>query len=176
MSIVTIVGSGMMGTALCWPLRENGHTVRLVGTPLDEDIITSIRSTGIHPRLQRKVPAGVEAYPIQALAQALRGANLVVSGVSSFGVDWFARTVGPLLLPDVPVLCVTKGLVDLPDGDLQILPEAIRAQLPAALRGKLSINAIGGPCTAHELAAKRQTGGGILRKRRRHPVVSARLL
>lgn len=147
-----------MGTALCWPLRDNGHTVRLVGTPLDEEIIASIQATGLHPRLQRKVPPGVEAYPVRSLSQALRGAELVVSGVSSFGVDWFARTAGPLLQPDVPVLSVTKGLVDHPNGDLQILPEYLDANLPAGLRGKISLNAIGGPCTAHELAARRQTG------------------
>ena len=35
MSIVTIIGSGMMGSALAFPARENGHEVRLVGTPLD---------------------------------------------------------------------------------------------------------------------------------------------
>ena len=32
MSIVTIIGSGMMGSALAFPARENGHDVRLVGT------------------------------------------------------------------------------------------------------------------------------------------------
>ncbi len=158
MSTVTIVGSGMMGTALCWPLCENGHTVRLVGTPLDEGIISSIRATGIHPKLQRTVPAGVEAFPVRALAQALHGANLVVNGVSSFGVDWFTQTAGPLLQPDVPVLSVTKGLVDKENGDLQVLPEYIDEHLPVGQRGRISLNAIGGPCTSHELAARRQTG------------------
>ena len=38
MAIVTIVGSGMMGSALAFPARENGHEVRLVGTHLDKDI------------------------------------------------------------------------------------------------------------------------------------------
>ena len=32
MAIVAIVGAGFMGTATAWPLTDNGHTVRLVGT------------------------------------------------------------------------------------------------------------------------------------------------
>ena len=40
MATVTIVGAGMMGSATAWPLSDNGHTVRLVGTHLDTAIIT----------------------------------------------------------------------------------------------------------------------------------------
>ena len=157
MTIVTIVGAGMMGTAMCWPLADNGHTVRLVGTPLDEEIIASIRATRIHPRLQRTIPEGVQAYTAAELPLALEGAGLVVGGVSSFGVDWFAEAVGPHLAPGVPVLSVTKGLEDQPDGSLLTLPEALERKLPARLHGRASLNAIGGPCIAHELAARRQT-------------------
>lgn len=32
MAVITIIGSGMMGSALAFPARENGHEVRLVGT------------------------------------------------------------------------------------------------------------------------------------------------
>ena len=39
MAIVTILGAGRMGTAVTWPLRDNGHEVRLVGTHLDAEII-----------------------------------------------------------------------------------------------------------------------------------------
>ena len=39
MSVVTIVGAGMMGSALAFPARENGHEIRLVGTHLDREII-----------------------------------------------------------------------------------------------------------------------------------------
>jgi len=37
--VVTIIGAGMMGSALAFPAAENGHEVRLVGSPLDDDII-----------------------------------------------------------------------------------------------------------------------------------------
>lgn len=157
MSTVTIVGAGMMGSAMCWPLVDNGHAVRLVGTPLDEDIIRSIQETRIHPKLEREIPPGVEPYPAAKLPQAIAGADLIIGGISSFGVDWFAATAGPHFTPGVPVLSVTKGLEDRPDGSLDILPVALDRKLPPELRGKISFNAIGGPCIAHELAARRQT-------------------
>jgi glycerol-3-phosphate dehydrogenase (NAD(P)+) len=157
MATVTIIGAGMMGTAMCWPLSDRGHSVRLVGTPLDEEIIRAVRQDGVHPRLRRTVPAGVEAYGVNGLSQAVEGADLIISGVSSFGVDWFAQAAGPLLRPEVPVLSVTKGMQDLPDGSLQILPDVLDGQLPPEKRGKIALNAIGGPCIAHELAARRQT-------------------
>jgi len=158
MATVTIIGAGMMGTAMSWPLADNGHRVRLVGTPLDTDLIESVRTSGVHPTLDRPVPAGVQAFPVDQLFHALEGADLVINGVSSFGVDWFASTAGPLLKERQPVLAVTKGLEDQPNGDLWILPEATRAKLPVHLREKASLNAIGGPCIAHELAARRPTG------------------
>lgn len=39
MAVITIVGAGMMGSALGFPARENGNEVRIVGTHLDREII-----------------------------------------------------------------------------------------------------------------------------------------
>lgn len=158
MAVVTIIGAGMMGSAMCWPLVDNGHEVRLVGTPLDDEIIRSVKSSHYHPTLKRDIPSGVNAFSVDELARALEGAELVIGGVSSFGVEWFARTVGPLLRAEVPVLSVTKGMEDQPDGTLEVLPVVLNRMLPGEQRGKISLNAIGGPCIAHELAARRHTG------------------
>jgi glycerol-3-phosphate dehydrogenase (NAD(P)+) len=57
----------------------------------------------------------------------------------------------------VPVLLVTKGLEDDANGDLLTFPVALDRMLPAAQRGRIRFNGIAGPCTAHELAARRQT-------------------
>ena len=123
MSIVTIIGSGMMGSALAFPARENGNTVRLVGTPLDKDIIEDCRKTGQHTKFDRPFPEGVEYFQIEECCKALKNADLVICGVSSFGVDWFAETVLPILPPDVPVLSVTKGLICQEDGTLISYPQ-----------------------------------------------------
>ncbi len=158
MSVVTIVGAGMMGTALCWPLADNGHEIRLVGTHLDEEYIQSIRQTRFHPKMQREVPANVIPYSYTEIPQAVAGADVLVCGVSSFGVDWYIEKVSPYFRPDLPVLSITKGLIGLENGDLLIVPDYIRRNLPAEIREKISINAVGGPVISHELAARRHTG------------------
>ncbi len=157
MTVFAIVGAGMMGSAMCWPLSDNHHKVRLVGTPLDEEIITSIRQNRFHPKLERTIPVEVEVFSYTQLSEAIHGADVIIGGISSFGVEWFAQTVGPLMLPEVPVLSVTKGLEDRPNGDLIILPEALDSKIQAYKKDTISFNAIGGPCIAHELAARRQT-------------------
>lgn len=157
MSIVTIIGAGMMGSAMCWPLADNGHEIRLVGTPLDDDIIHSIRHNRMHPKLRREIPNGVKAYPVADLPHAVNGAEFIIGGISSFGVEWFAQTAGAFFRPEVPVISVTKGMRDGDDGRLQILPDVVNEHLPEHLRGRVSLNAIAGPCIAHELAARRQT-------------------
>jgi glycerol-3-phosphate dehydrogenase (NAD(P)+) len=158
MADVAIIGAGMMGTAMCWPLIDNGHQVRLVGTPLDDEIIRNIQENGMHPKLRRAIPPGVKPFTAQQISESMAGVDLVIGGISSFGVDWFAQAVGVHFRPGVPVLTVTKGMRDRPDGRLDIIPAVINEQLPGDLRGNISLNAIAGPCIAHELAARRQTG------------------
>ena len=140
--IVTIIGSGMMGSALAFPTRENGHEVRLVGTPLDREIIEECRRSGKHPKFDRPFPPGVKYYLFEQWREAVEGADFVIGGVSSFGVDWFLDEVLTELDPLIPVLSVTKGLIDLEDGSLISYPDYWSAKL--AERGiRRTVNAIG---------------------------------
>lgn len=156
MAVVTIIGSGQMGSALVFPARENGNDVRLVGSPLDGKIIDACVSTNRHPAFQTEFPAGVHFFKIDQMAKAVEGADVVIGGVSSFGVDWFGEYVLPRIPQDVPVLTVTKGLYDTPDGHLMTYPAlwAERLQKQGLSR---CLNAIGGPCTSYELVAHDQT-------------------
>jgi len=156
MAVVTIIGSGMMGSALAFPARENGHEVRIVGTHLDRDIIDACRQTNRHPKFERDFPMGIHFYQIEELESALPGTDVVIGGVSSFGVEWFANTILPILPEGMTVLTVTKGLMDTPDGHLITYPAYWQQKLDA-LGKKLSLNAVGGPCTSYELVAHDQT-------------------
>ncbi|MBE6560696.1 MAG: glycerol-3-phosphate dehydrogenase [Ruminococcaceae bacterium] len=156
MAVVTIVGSGMMGSALAFPARENGHEVRLVGTPLDREIIDACRKTDRHPKFNRDFPAGVKYYQIEELEDALNGADAVIGGVSSFGVDWFSDYVLPKISDTTPVLTVTKGLMDTEDGKLLTYPDVWDARMQK-LGKHMNLNAVGGPCTSYELVAHDQT-------------------
>ena len=149
MSIITIVGAGQMGSAMSVPARHNGHEVRIVGTPLDREIIDRCRIDRWHLNLKRTLPEGVKYYQIEELGEALAGADLLIGGVSSFGVDWFCDNILTVIPEALPVLSITKGLIDLPDGTLISYPEYYKRRLPGR---KLSLNAVGGPCTSYELA------------------------
>ncbi len=156
MAVVTIIGSGMMGSALCFPARENGHEVRLVGTPLDREIIDECKKSDKHPKFNKKFPEGIKYFQTEEMDEAIKGSDLIIGGVSSFGVDWFGETVLPKIPQNIPVLTVTKGLVDTPDGRLLTYPEVWDNML-AKMGKKLCINSIGGPCTSYELVAHDQT-------------------
>lgn len=149
MALITIVGAGQMGSAMSYPARHKGHRVRLVGTPLDRDIITRLKVDNYHVNLKRTLPKGIEYLQIEDLDHALLGADVLVSGVSSFGVDWFLKEVLPHVPDSLPVLSVTKGLMVREDGTFQSYPEYYGERLPDR---KLSLNAVGGPCTSYELA------------------------
>lgn len=154
--IIAIIGSGMMGSALAFPARENGHEVRLVGTPLDRDIITACKQTNRHPKFDRPFPEGIQYFQFEDWKKAVEGVDFVIGGVSSFGVDWFLENVLSELSPVVPVLSVTKGLINLENGDLISYPEYWKRAL--AKKGiHREICAIGGPCTSYELVAHDQT-------------------
>lgn len=154
MAVIVILGAGMMGSAIGIPAAENGNDVRLVGTPLDREIIDHARATGMHLTMKQPLPANYTYYQYEELSKAMEGVELLVSGVSSFGVDWFCENILTTIPEDLPVLAITKGMVDLPDGTLQPYPLYYKAKLP---HRKLHLNAVGGPCTSYELAQKDPT-------------------
>lgn len=156
MGKITIIGAGMMGSALAFPARENGHEVCLVGTPLDKDIITESKKTGKHPKFDIAFPQGVKYFYFEEWKEAVKGSDFVIGGVSSFGVDWFLNEILSSLDPAMPVLSVTKGLIDLEDGTLISYPDYWEREL--AKKGiNRKVCAIGGPCTSYELVYHDQT-------------------
>lgn len=156
MKTITIIGAGMMGSALAFPARENGNNVRIVGTPLDRAIIDTCQKTNRHPKFVKDFPAGITFYQIEQVQEALEGADFVIGGVSSFGVEWFGENILPIIDSKIPVITVTKGLMDTEDGTLLTYLDIWQEKLKSI--GKtLCLNAIGGPCTSYELVAHDQT-------------------
>ncbi len=149
MSVITVIGSGQMGSAMSVPARHNGHEVRLVGTHLDREIIDRLRIDNYHINLKRYLPEGCKYYQLEELDEALQGTDLIIGGVSSFGVDWFCENILPIIPEDVPLLSITKGLINLEDGTLISYLDYYKQHLNGR---KVSLNAVGGPCTSYELA------------------------
>ena len=156
MKTITIIGAGMMGSALAFPARENGNEVRLVGTHLDKEIIDTCRATGRHPKFVKDFPAGVQYYQIEEVQEAIQGADFIICGVSSFGVEWFRDVILPQLHENVPVISVTKGLMNTEDGTLLTYLDVWQRKLDE-LGKDITLCAIGGPCTSYELVAHDQT-------------------
>ncbi|HET9933319.1 MAG TPA: hypothetical protein VFQ35_21590 [Polyangiaceae bacterium] len=153
MASILILGAGMMGTAFAWPLVDRGHSVRLVGTHLDDEFVDSIRAHRVHPKLGLEVPDGVTAYPNVELESALAGVDAIVLGVSSAGVVWAAERLAPLLERALPLAMISKGLA-FHDDSLHTLPDEFASHLPSKLRAEVHPVGVAGPCIAGELARR----------------------
>ena len=157
MTTVCVLGSGIMATALAFPLADNGHEVRLVGTHLDREIIDSIKETRVHPNLDLEVSEVATAFQLEEAEEAFDGADVVMSGVNSFGVRWAGKQLASLLKPGMHVLSIAKGMEATENGDLRILPEVLASEVPEDLRERVSWSAIAGPSIAGEVAVRRDT-------------------
>jgi glycerol-3-phosphate dehydrogenase (NAD(P)+) len=151
MATIAIVGAGMMGSALAVPFVANGHEVRLVGTPLDADIVKALKAGAPHPKLKAKLPSSVVPYGVEELAAAVADADAIALGVSSAGVRWAAEALSDELSRNAkPVLMISKGLV-WQDEQLHVLPDVFQSLLAPPARARVSPVGVAGPCIAGEL-------------------------
>jgi glycerol-3-phosphate dehydrogenase (NAD(P)+) len=109
---VAVLGAGYMASAMACVARRRGHDVRLWGTWLDDKLLDACESGAPHPRLKLRLE-GIALFRSARLAEALEGADLVVHAVNSEGA-LPVMTRAAAHLPGVPVLSVTKGLLESP--------------------------------------------------------------
>ncbi|PHP68930.1 glycerol-3-phosphate dehydrogenase [Zhengella mangrovi] len=161
MTRVVIIGAGVMGTAFATPLSDNGMTVDLVGTHLDRDLVAAMQESRVHPRLRARIGQTVTPLQDSELAAALeRPADLVVVGVSTPGIGWAIDRLAESMRGTAPVILLTKGIAETADR-VEILPDLVRRELAARGVAHGPVGAVGGPCIAGELAARRQTSAII---------------
>lgn len=147
MSVVTIIGIGQIGSALAFVAAENGNEVRLVGTPVDKEVVDACLKDGKHPKMDIPYPRGTRYYYCEKWPEAAQGADFVIGAISSFGVEWFLEEILMKLDPSIPVLSAAKGLADLGEGKLVSFPDYwIRQLRKKGIRR--NIYALGGPGTA----------------------------
>ena len=75
-------------------------------------------------------------YHIEELQEAIKGADFIIGGVSSFGVEWFGNEVLPQLEEGVPVISVTKRLMNTEDGTLLTYLDLWQAKFVGILLGR----------------------------------------
>jgi glycerol-3-phosphate dehydrogenase (NAD(P)+) len=162
MSVITILGAGVMGSSMCMPFVDRGHQVRLVGTHLDGHIIDSVSGNGLHPKLNITLPREVKPYQHPDFGKALGDdTELILLGVSSAGVSWAIDQLALHLKKPIPIVMITKGMQP-EESTLQCFPDVVAAALKDRLGFDVPVAAIGGPCIAGELAARRHTGTVIV--------------
>jgi glycerol-3-phosphate dehydrogenase (NAD(P)+) len=162
MKSITILGAGVMGTAMAVPLSTAGYDIALVGSHLDDDIIGSIQARQFHPKLSVTLPTNVRGYFHGAFAETFtEHTDLIVLGVASAGVPWAIAQLCQALPRAIPIVMITKGMA--PEAaSLAALPDVVEKALAEKFGKAPPIAAIAGPCIAGELAVRRPTGTVIV--------------
>ncbi len=146
---VTVLGAGYMGSAMATVAARRGHEVRLWGTWLDDALLEPCERGEAHPRLGLPL-GGISLLRSACLGEALAGAELVVHAVNSDGAVPVMTRAAPHL-PDVPVLSVTKGLLESPGtGRMDRIDRVVSEHLGRHVR---FVHAAG-PAKAKEIARK----------------------
>ncbi|MDO4258417.1 MAG: glycerol-3-phosphate dehydrogenase [Actinomycetaceae bacterium] len=152
MAVITVLGAGAMGSALCRPLADSGWEVRLWGTWLDDHLLDAIERGDTHPRTGAIVPKDVALYRSDALADALDGATVVVMSVASVGVEKVTELALDGITRAEALWLTSKGFYEDEAGRISLLPDAIRAIAARTGATIPPIVAIAGPVKANECA------------------------
>lgn len=152
MSVITVLGAGAMGSALCRPLAESGWEVRLWGTWLDDEVLDAVEAGRPHPRTDQPLAGGVRTFRSGQLAEALDGADAVDMAVSSVGVPRVTELAARGVSRARALWITSKGLWEDPHGTIRLLPDAMRAVAGRQNVELPPIVAIGGPVKANECA------------------------
>ena len=157
MGNILILGAGSMGTAFSFPCSDNGHSVSIIGTHLENDFIDKINSTRKHPALDCEVQENVKFFKFEQLKEEInKKIDLIVIAVVSKGIEWVSNEISKVLKNNIPILILTKGL-SINNNNLEVLAHKMERLLKKNGMKEVNISAAGGPCLAKNLANKAHT-------------------
>ncbi len=153
MKNILILGAGAMGSAFVFPCADNGHTVSLIGTHLEDEFIENIKKkNNFHPYLNCELPSNSKILKFKNFEEEInKDISLIVLAVNSKGIEWAAENLGKFLKKETPILLLTKGL-SLIDNKYKTLADKLNNLLLKNGQKKTNITAVGGPCLAGGLA------------------------
>jgi glycerol-3-phosphate dehydrogenase (NAD(P)+) len=100
-----------MGSAITYPLSENGLRLNLWGTWLDDELVEAARE-GSHPKLGKPLPGTTRLFNSHELEEALDGVDFILIAVTSEGfMQVYEKAIGTGG-PSLPVFGLTKGFVE----------------------------------------------------------------
>ena len=85
MKKIVIIGAGAMGSAFTVPCVDNDNDVTLIGTHLENELITSIKKNkNFHPALKTNLPSKLKIERFENLKAIIeKGADVIVAAISS---------------------------------------------------------------------------------------------
>jgi glycerol-3-phosphate dehydrogenase (NAD(P)+) len=145
---IGVLGAGSWGTALAVHLARTGHSVRLWAR--DASLAAAMAGSRENVAYLPGITLPAALRPTGDVAEALEGAEFVVTAVPSHGLREVARMARRHLPPACAIVSATKGLEE---GSLLRMSEVLRSELAEA--GE--IIALSGPSFAAELARELPT-------------------
>ena len=165
MKKILIIGAGAMGSAFSIPCAENNNDVTIMGSVLEDDFISSIKSNkNLHPSLNVVLPNNIKLEKFEKIIEiAESNLDLIVVAVSSVGIDWVGDEISKFYKSNTPIILLTKGLSIIND-QLTTLTEKLEMILKKNGHKNVNISSVKGPCLASGLANKIRTGTIIANK------------
>ena len=154
-----------MGSAFSVPCVENGNEVILLGTFLENKLISKIKSNNnFHPSLNINLPSKINIQNFDNLENITKkGIDIIVVAVSSVGIDWAGDEISKFYKNQIPIILLTKGL-SIKNDQLITLSEKLELKLKSNGHKKVNISSVKGPCLASGLANKMRTDTVIANK------------
>ena len=165
MKKILIIGAGAMGSAFSVPCAENNNDVTIIGSVLENDFISSIKSNkNLHPSLRVNLPNSIKIEKFEKINSIVdKKSDLIVVAVSSVGIDWAGDEISKFYKGNIPIVLLTKGL-SIIDDQLTTLTEKLEMILKKNGHKNINISSVKGPCLASGLANKMRTGTIIANK------------
>ncbi len=154
-----------MGSAFSVPCSDNDNDVTIIGSVLENDFISSIKSNkNLHPSLKVNLPDRVKLEKFEKINSVVdKELDLIVVAVSSVGIDWVGDEISKFYKDNTPIVLLTKGL-SIIDDQLITLTEKLEMILKKNGHNNANISSVKGPCLASGLANKMRTGTIIANK------------
>jgi len=165
MKKILIIGGGAMGSAFSVPCAENNNDVTIIGSLLEDDFISLIKSNkNLHPSLKINLPNSIKIKKFEKVNSVIeKELDLIVVAVSSVGIDWAGDEISKFYKGNIPIVLLTKGL-SIIDDQLTTLTEKLEMILKKNGHKNINISSVKGPCLASGLANKMRTGTIIANK------------
>ena len=165
MKKILIIGAGAMGSAFSVPCADNNDEVFLIGSFLENALISKIKSNNnFHPSLNINLPSKINIQNFDNLKNITKkGIDVIVVAVSSVGIDWVGDEISKFYKNKTPIILLTKGL-SINNNQLITLSEKLELKLKSSGYEQINISSVKGPCLASGLANKMRTDTVIANK------------